>query len=510
MDTFRETLFGQIIYYASGRKVLQYQEEKPDFVVPERYQRGYKEKFGQGIASNEKVLGGGEKRERGSPVTTPGGDRFFDAHHDERSLREAEGVTPGAAASIPPSTPAAQAGQGDSERSSQRTLGGEDSRDVEGGKPQEQEQSLQEDQKKQDPYLVDWYGPDDPENPVNWSQLKKSWVTFNLCYLTFAVYMGSSIVSPALQEFATFHGVSIVVATLGLTLFVLGYGVGPMVLSPLSEIPAIGRNPPYVITLVIFVVLQVPTAIIDSLAGYLVLRFLAGFMGSPALSTGGATIADMYVAKKRAPHIAIWGLSAVSGPALGPLIGGFASQSLGWRWSIWPLLFASAGALVLLFFTLPETSATNILRRRAVRLRQVTGNQELRSEGEIIQANMTAKEVAMMTLVRPFSMTILDPMVLLNNLEIGLGMLWSGAAVHTLLSITDHLCILSSVHSVRRSLLLLRVFPTRLWRDIRLQPRPTRSGFPFDSRWRLGHMAGFPRLLQGPSRADVRSQERHD
>lgn len=81
-----------------------------------------------------------------------------------------------------------------------------------------------------------------------------------------------------------------VAATLGLTLFVVGYGIGPLFLAPLSEIPFIGRNPPYVITLAIFVALQAITATVQNFAGLLVLRFLAGFIGSPVLATGGASV----------------------------------------------------------------------------------------------------------------------------------------------------------------------------------------------------------------------------
>ncbi|CAO1614400.1 unnamed protein product [Sympodiomycopsis kandeliae] len=413
METLRDTFFGQLVYRASGHKLFKQEEDKPGFQVPEKHQnissdKNEKEQFAEGLKSNQGAPA--SAHQRGSPVTTPGGDRFFNAHHDERSLREAEGVTP----SAPTGNRSPH-----SEGSSQRTLSQGQTNDVEKNEAGNKD-SQNEPDEENDPNIVSWYGPDDPANPMNWSQVKKIWVVFNLCALTFTIYMGSSIVSPALPLFAQFHGISIVVATLGLTLFVVGYGVGPMVLSPLSEIPQIGRNPPYIITLAIFVILQVPTALTDSLAGYLVLRFLAGVFGSPALATGGATISDMFPAKTRAPWVGIWGLSAVSGPALGPLIGGFASQALGWRWSIWPLLFATGGSLTLMTFGFPETSSQNILYRRAVRLRKLTGNKDLKTAGEIAAAQMTGKDIAMMTLVRPFTMTILDPMVLLNNLEIGL------------------------------------------------------------------------------------------
>ena len=69
---------------------------------------------------------------------------------------------------------------------------------------------------------------------------------------------------------------STVGASVGMALYVVGYGLGPMILSPLSEIPSIGRNPPYIIGMAIFVVLCVPTAMVDHYAGMLVLRLLTG------------------------------------------------------------------------------------------------------------------------------------------------------------------------------------------------------------------------------------------
>lgn len=65
------------------------------------------------------------------------------------------------------------------------------------------------------------------------------------------------------------------------------------IFSPLSEIPVVGRNLPYIVSFGLFVILCVPTALADSYASLLVLRFLTGFMGSPALATGGATMGDM-------------------------------------------------------------------------------------------------------------------------------------------------------------------------------------------------------------------------
>ena len=70
-------------------------------------------------------------------------------------------------------------------------------------------------------------------------------------------------------------------------------GIGPLVFSPLSELPRFGRNIPYVVTFALYVILAVPTALTESFGGLLFLRFLQGFFGSPCLATGGASMQDM-------------------------------------------------------------------------------------------------------------------------------------------------------------------------------------------------------------------------
>lgn len=110
-------------------------------------------------------------------------------------------------------------------------------------------------------------------------------VTFEICLLTFSVYIGSAIYTAGELNLMNEFKIGQVPATLGLTLYVAGYGLGPLIWSPLSEIPPVGRNPVYIATLAIFVALQVPTALAGNLGTLLAFRFLTGFFGSPALAT---------------------------------------------------------------------------------------------------------------------------------------------------------------------------------------------------------------------------------
>ena len=95
--------------------------------------------------------------------------------------------------------------------------------------------------------LVDWYTTDDPENPQNWLFGKKLVVLLQILMYTMGVYMGSAIYSPSIPGILERFGVEIGAASLGLSMYVLAYGIGPLLFSPLSEIQIIGRNQPYII-----------------------------------------------------------------------------------------------------------------------------------------------------------------------------------------------------------------------------------------------------------------------
>ncbi|OCK82497.1 MFS general substrate transporter [Lepidopterella palustris CBS 459.81] len=263
--------------------------------------------------------------------------------------------------------------------------------------------------------LVTWYSDDDPDNPQNWSFLKKIWIALLLLVYTISVYIGSSVYTASEPDIASIFGVSDIAAALGLSLYVIAYGMGPLLFAPLSEIPAIGRNPPYIYTYIIFAALCVATALVNNFGGLLALRFLLGFFGSPCLANAGASYGDFFGPREMPYVIALWGGGATLSPALGPLVGGFAVQLENWRWSSWELLWFSGPILLVVLISLPETSSDTILLRRAKRLRELTGRSDLKSASEIRQAQMSPRHIAFDALIKPWEINILDPAMLFTT-----------------------------------------------------------------------------------------------
>ena len=81
-------------------------------------------------------------------------------------------------------------------------------------------------------------------------------------------------------------------AVLPLTLYTLGIAFGPILLAPLSE--TFGRLWLYRISFTMLLAFLAGAGAAQSFATLLVCRFLASFLGSPALAMGAGTIADLW------------------------------------------------------------------------------------------------------------------------------------------------------------------------------------------------------------------------
>lgn len=271
-----------------------------------------------------------------------------------------------------------------------------------------------------DPFLVDFIGPEDPEHPHNWSSLKKSVVITEVLTLTFITYMGSSIYTPGQDQVQEEFGVGHVVGTLNLSVYVMGYGIGPMIFSPLSEFAIIGRQQLYIVTLFLFTMLQVGCALVHNIGGLVILRFLTGILCSPSLATGAASVSDVVEPKHVPIFIGLWSGAAYAAPCLGPLIGASMVVAKNWRWIFWLLMWISAALLVTLIFFFPETGEDNILHRRCNRIKQITGDNRYYTFKAREESKLTVKDFAIIALYRPFEIIVKEPIVLALDIYVAL------------------------------------------------------------------------------------------
>lgn len=125
---------------------------------------------------------------------------------------------------------------------------------------------------------VDHFARGDPENPRNWPAWRKWLIVAVITPIDLSVSWGASGFSPATESFRAEFGLSETVATLGLSLYILGLALGPMSLAPLSEF--FGRSVIYIGSYAVFLVLLAATALVQDVGGFMALRFLSGLFAA--------------------------------------------------------------------------------------------------------------------------------------------------------------------------------------------------------------------------------------
>ncbi|KAJ9142407.1 MFS general substrate transporter [Pleurostoma richardsiae] len=267
-----------------------------------------------------------------------------------------------------------------------------------------------------DSFLVTWAEPadQDPENPMSWSSTRK-WMTIGiLSFITFLTPLASSMLAPGvpliMQEFETDSNE---LATFVVSVFVLGFAFGPLLIAPLSEL--YGRTYLYHVCNTLFTVFTAACALATSMNMLIAFRFLAGFAGVAVITCGSGTIADLMPPEQRGRAMALWSLGPMLGPVVGPVCAGFLVEAKGWRWVFWVITIVAGAATVASFIILRETYAPILLERKAARIRKDTGCLAYQSR---LKKKGTPKETFLTAIVRPARMFIFSPIVTVSCIYI--------------------------------------------------------------------------------------------
>ncbi|KAJ5750924.1 hypothetical protein N7533_007952 [Penicillium manginii] len=209
---------------------------------------------------------------------------------------------------------------------------------------------------------LDWTSQTDKKNPRNWSRLRKTLSTLIICSIGFTTTLGASIYAPGhAQVQAEFH-VSTTISLLPLSAYSLGLAFGPMISSPLSE--TFGRKFVYLLTLPLCDIFLLGAGFARNITSLIICRFLAGVFAAPGVSVAAATISDFTAPGERVVPLAAYYAVPFIGSSIGPLIGGFAVQERGWRWTSWVVLIM-AGVFHPLALFLRESYKATILQKCA-------------------------------------------------------------------------------------------------------------------------------------------------
>ncbi|CAI4517049.1 Polyamine transporter 2 [Saccharomyces cerevisiae] len=247
----------------------------------------------------------------------------------------------------------------------------------------------------------------DPENPHNWPSWVRWSYTVLLSILVICVAYGSACISGGLGTVEKKFHVGMEAAILSCSLMVIGFSLGPLIWSPVSDL--YGRRVAYFVSMGLYVIFNIPCALAPNLGCLLACRFLCGVWSSSGLCLVGGSIADMFPSETRGKAIAFFAFAPYVGPVVGPLVNGFISVSTGRMDLIFWVNMAFAGVMWIISSAIPETYAPVILKRKAARLRKETGNPKIMTEQEAQGVSMS--EMMRACLLRPLYFAVTEPVL---------------------------------------------------------------------------------------------------
>lgn len=279
-------------------------------------------------------------------------------------------------------------------------------------------------------FVVKWEGPDDPLDPHNWSVGRRIGVTLQISVIALFVGAASGIDATVLPQASKSLGVSEVAESLAtgmsnspfcpyhlLTtfpgLYLVGMGLGSLVAGPFSE--TFGRNAVYIVSMAIFMIWIMASALAPNFGAQIVFRFLAGCSASTPLVCSGGSIADMFNSLEKTWSFPLYAVAGFGGPMIGAVMGAYIgpSNAVSWRWTEWTMLIASGIVLVLVLLLMPETYGPLLLQWKAAHYRRITGDDRFKCEHEIADASLFSRLKVSMT--RPFLM-LTEPIIIAMTL----------------------------------------------------------------------------------------------
>lgn len=163
----------------------------------------------------------------------------------------------------------------------------------------------------------------------------------------------TTVLAAGFNQVSRTYGVSEQKVAFTTGLYMLGLGLGSVVMSPTAIL--FGKRPVYLLGATLFIVSAIWCASSPNYPSLVLARIFQGIAVSPVECLPSATIAEIYFLHERAYRVGIYTFLLLGGKNLVPLVSAAIIGSLGWRWAFWIVAIVVGAFLVLLFFFVPET-----------------------------------------------------------------------------------------------------------------------------------------------------------
>ena len=204
------------------------------------------------------------------------------------------------------------------------------------------------------------------QSPFEWTIRKKTIVLIGPVFAAMLSAYAAGAYAMTQQPLMEKWSVTPTVYNVGITIFVCGFAIAPMMLAPISEV--YGRYWVFAGAGGVFFLGTLGCAVTESLAGMLVARLIVGCAASVYATLSGGAIADLFHKENRNAPMAAYAITIMVGTGLGPLISGAVVDRAGWRWVYYHQMILLAVATLNIVLTLDETRSNVVLRRKCAAL----------------------------------------------------------------------------------------------------------------------------------------------
>ena len=221
--------------------------------------------------------------------------------------------------------------------------------------------------------------------------------------------MTSTIMAPALNQIAEDLHMNPVESQQSLSIYVLSIAIGPLIISPFSEV--YGRLPIFHACNIWFLIWNLVCGAAKSKGLLITARLFAGLGGSLDYAISISVLGDCFGPDQRGLSLGLYNFIPLLGTVAGPIIGGFSAQNLSWRWLFWIVSIVQGAVIALSVFTFSETHEPTILKRKAAKFRKSTGNNDLYTAMELKNQGKSIRGELGRSLSRPLRLLFTHPLI---------------------------------------------------------------------------------------------------
>lgn len=192
-----------------------------------------------------------------------------------------------------------------------------------------------------------------PNDPLNWSMARKYWHFVLLAFVTGLTAATSNDAGSAQDGMNADLGITYNAMNTGAGVLFVGIGYWTLLISPAAWL--YGRRITYLVCMVLGVIGAIWMAKVQSTRDSIWNQLFVGASEACAEANVQLSLSEIFFQHQRGTVLGIYVLATSIGTYLGPLIGGFVADRIGWRWIGWLSVIISSVTVLVLFFSLEET-----------------------------------------------------------------------------------------------------------------------------------------------------------